>query len=95
MSVGVDEETLAALDRNLAGLSPVRVQTIIEFAIKCATDRASLGDDDFENVRAQGVTDEEIIEIISLAALGNYLNTTADSLKLKLDDTVAQALQGA
>ncbi len=93
-TVGVDEETLAALDSNLAGLSPRRVQAIVAFAKKCATDRHSLGDADYENLREQGISDEEIVEIVSLAALGNYLDTIADSLKLEVDEAIAQALQG-
>ncbi len=93
-TVGVDEETLAALDSNLAGLSPRRVQAIVSFAKKCATDRHSLGDADYEKLREQGISDEEIVEIVSLAALGNYLDTIADSLKLEVDEAIAQALQG-
>jgi uncharacterized peroxidase-related enzyme len=93
-TVGVDEETLAALDSNLAGLSPRRVQAIVAFAKKCATDRHSLGDADYESLREQGISDEEIVEIVSLAAPGNYLDTIADSLKLEVDEAIAQALQG-
>ncbi|MFQ5758006.1 MAG: carboxymuconolactone decarboxylase family protein [Acidiferrobacterales bacterium] len=93
-TVGIDEDTLAALDSDLAGLSPRRVQAIVEFAKKCATDRHNLSDADYDSVREQGISDEEIVEIISLAALGNYLDTIADSLKLEVDEAIAQALQG-
>jgi alkylhydroperoxidase family enzyme len=66
----------------------------VGFARKCATDRHSLVDADYENLREQGISDEEIVEIVSLAALGNYLDTIADSLKLEVDEAIAQALQG-
>ena len=92
MSAGIDRDTLAALERDLDGLSPVRVQAIVKLAQKCACDRESLSEADFDNVRAQGVTEQEIVEIIALSALGNFLNTVADSLKLELDDAIAQAL---
>jgi alkylhydroperoxidase family enzyme len=49
--------------------------------------------DDYENVREQGVSEEEIVEIISLAALGNFLDTIADSLKLDVDEAISAALQ--
>jgi uncharacterized peroxidase-related enzyme len=94
MSAGIDAETLAALDRDLDGLSPARVQAIIKFALKCARDRGHLGDADYEAIRAQGVTEEEILEIIALAGLANFLNTFSDSLKLELDDPIAQMLRG-
>jgi alkylhydroperoxidase family enzyme len=48
-------------------------------------------DEDFESLRRQGVSDEEIVQIISVAALCNYLNTMASALKVELDDTVADA----
>ena len=92
-TVGIDEDTLSALDSNLDALSPRRVQTIVAFAKKCATDRLNLVDEDYESVREQGVSDAEMVEIIALAALGNFLDTIADSLKLDLDEAIAQALQ--
>jgi uncharacterized peroxidase-related enzyme len=94
MSAGIDGDTLAALDRDLDGLSPMRVQAIVKFAQKCARDRANLGEADYESVRAQGVSEQEILEIIALAALANFLNTVADSLKLQIDAPIAQMLQG-
>ena len=92
MSSGIDEETLAALENDLESLSPVRVQIIIRFAEKCAFDRFSLTDADYDEVRAQGISDEEMIEIVGLTALGTYLDIIADSLKLDVDDVIKQAL---
>ena len=92
MTLGIDEETLVSLDSDLESLSPRRVQAIVKFATKCAMDRANLGDQDFEDVRQQGVSDSEIIEVISLAALANYLNTIADSLKIDVDEAIMAAL---
>lgn len=92
VSSGIEHETLEALEKDLSALSPVRVQTIVRFAEKCAMDRLNLTDADYEEVRNQGVSDEEMVEIVALAALGNYLDTIADSLKLPVDDFIAQAL---
>lgn len=92
-TVGIDEETLSALDNNLSALAPKRVQAIVSFARKCAMDPQSLVSADYEGLREQGISDEETTEIISLAALGNYLDTIADSLKLDVDEAIAEALQ--
>jgi uncharacterized peroxidase-related enzyme len=92
-TVGIDEHTLSALDSDLAALSPRRVQAIVSFARKCAMEPQNLVGDDYENVREQGVSEEEIVEIISLAALGNFLDTIADSLKLDVDEAISAALQ--
>ena len=93
-SIGVDEHTLAALDSDLAALAPVRVQAIVKFALKCAMDRHNLSDADYEEVRAQGISDAEMVEIVALAALGNYLDTIADALKIEIDGPIAEALAG-
>ncbi|HIF10173.1 MAG TPA: hypothetical protein EYQ81_10260 [Sneathiellales bacterium] len=92
MASGVDADMLEALENDLESLSPLRVQAIVKFAEKCAAAPHSLTDGDYDAVRSQGVSDEEIVEIVTLAALGNYLDTIADALKLEVDDMIAQAL---
>jgi alkylhydroperoxidase family enzyme len=48
--------------------------------------------EDYERVREQGVTDEELVEIIMVAARGKYLDTLADALKIKVESMVSEAL---
>ncbi len=91
-TLGIDEETLAALVEDLGNVSPKRVQAIIEFALKVAHDSKSLVAEDYDRVRNHGVTDEELVEIILIAALGTYGDTMADALKVKVDAPVAEAL---
>lgn len=85
-SVGVDEKTLSALQNNLSALSPRRSQKCILFAMKCAGSPSQMSEKDFEDLRVEGVSDEEIVEVIALAALGNYLDTVADALAIDIDD---------
>jgi uncharacterized peroxidase-related enzyme len=92
-TVGIDEDTLSALDNNLAALAPRRVQAIVSFARKCAMDPQSLVSKDYQDLRDQGIGDDEIVEIVSLAALGNFLDTIADSLKLDVDEAISEVLQ--
>lgn len=91
-TLGIDEETLAALVKDLGNVSPKRIQAIIEFALKVAHTPQGLVAEDYDRVREQGVTDEELVEIILMAALGNYADTLADALKIKVDSPVAVAL---
>jgi uncharacterized peroxidase-related enzyme len=93
-TLGVEEDTLAALDGDLEGLTPRRVQAIVRFAQRAALDPQGLGESDYQEVREQGVSDGEILEIIALAALGNYLDTVADAMKIDVDSVIAEALQG-
>lgn len=85
-TVGIDEDTLRALEKDLEALTPRRVQQIVKFAQKCASAPMTVTEEDYENVRAEGVSDEEIVEIIALAALGNYLDTLADAIRVDVDD---------
>ncbi len=94
MSLGIEEDTLKALSSNVEGLTPRRVQAIVSFAVKCAMDPLNLTEGDYEAVREQGMSEEEITEIITLAALGNFLDTLADSIKIELDAPIAEALRG-
>lgn len=91
-TLGIDEETLTVLVEDLGNVSPKRIQTIIEFALKAAHNPKDLVAEDYDRVREQGVTDEELIEIILIAALGNYADTLADALKVKVDAPIAEAL---
>lgn len=47
---------------------------------------------DEETLRAMGVTNAEIVEIIHLAAVGNYFDTLADALKIQVGSPVTEAL---
>jgi uncharacterized peroxidase-related enzyme len=81
-SVGVDEDMLEALVSNLDAVNPRRVQEIIKFAVRCALDPQGLTEADYDKVREQGVSDEELVEIIGWAAIAMYNDTISDTLKL-------------
>jgi uncharacterized peroxidase-related enzyme len=91
-TLGVDEETLNALVEDLSHVSPQRLRVIVEFALKVSHHPQSLTAEDYERVRAEGVADEELVEIILIAALGSYLDILADALKSEVDAQVVQAL---
>ncbi len=88
--LGVDEETLAQLVQDLGNVSPERVREIIRFALKVNSDPQGLVAADYDRVRAEGVTDEELAEIILLAAIGKMSDTMADALKIEVDPVSAQ-----
>ena len=91
-TLGIDEATLHALIHDLPHLTPERVRTTIQFALKVARAPKSLVRDDYDALRAQGVSDEEIVEIIHVAAMGNSGDVLADALKIEVDAEVSQAL---
>ncbi len=91
-SLGIDEETLESLAKNLDNVNPQRVRAIIQFALKCALDPQGLLAEDYDQVRNQGVSDAELVEIIVIAAMSNLGDTLADSLKIEVDAPVLEAL---
>lgn len=91
-SLGIDEATLAALVKDLGNVSPVRIRAIIEFALKAADTAQDLVAEDYDRVREQGITDEELVEIIHIVAMCNYLDTLSFATKIEVDPIVTQAL---
>lgn len=93
-SLGIEEETLDRLVEDLGSVNPQRVQAIIEFALKVAGDPKSLVRSDYDKVRDQGISDEEIVEIIFVSAMSAFLDTLADALQIDVDEMMSQALAG-
>lgn len=91
-TLGVDEETLEKLVKDLDNLNPKRVRAIIEFSLKVAKDPQGLVREDYDLLRNQGITDEEIIEIIMVSALSVYVDVLADALQIEVEEPVTSAL---
>lgn len=91
-NLGIDEDTLSNLVKDLDSVFPERVRTIIEFALHVSHNPQGLVEQDYQRVRDQGVTDDEIVEIILVAAIANYVDTLADALKIDVDPMISQAL---
>jgi len=91
-TLGVDEDTLDKLVKDLDNVTPQRIQTIIEFALKVAKDAQGLVRADYDKVRDQGVTEGELIEIMVIASFAKFLDTLADAVQLEVEPVVKQAL---
>ena len=66
-----------AVNHRKAGLDD-RALAMCEFALKVATDSASLTDDDFAHLGAHGFSEEDIWDIGAIAALFAYSNRMAN-----------------
>jgi uncharacterized peroxidase-related enzyme len=91
-TLGIDEETLHKLVHDLPQLTPERVRATIQFALRVARSPKTLERDDYDALRAQGVSEEELVEIIQLAALGSFGDALSDALKIDVDPAVSEAL---
>lgn len=91
-TLGIDEETLAQVAHDLGNVNPERVRVIIQFSIKMSRDPQSITNEDFDSMREFGVTDEEILEIIIVAAHAVSADIIADTLKVPVETEVYAAL---
>ena len=91
-TLGVDDATLENLANDLDNVSPKRLRAIIRFALRCAFDAQGLTTADYQQVREEGISDDELTQIIFLAALANFNDTLADSLKIEVEPEVLKAL---
>jgi uncharacterized peroxidase-related enzyme len=92
--MGVSETTLTALARDLNAVSPQRTQDILKFAVKCATEPVHLTAEDYDKVRQHGVSEVELMEVITAAGVATYFDVLADALKLDVDPLIVEALGG-
>lgn len=53
-------------------------RAILQFSVKVAQSPAEVGADDIAGLRAFGVGESEVLEIVALAAYCNFINTWAD-----------------
>jgi uncharacterized peroxidase-related enzyme len=83
--LGVDEKTLTTLLKNIDELLPERSRDIVKFAVTCARSPQALDDADFDRMRAHGLSDAELTELIAMAGLAVYANTLADATQVEPD----------
>ena len=91
-TLGIDEEMLDNLVKDLGHVSPLRIRAIINFSLRVVANPKGLTRADYDQLRDLGVTDEEILEIVLTAAFCVYLDVLADTLKPEVDTSVAEAL---
>jgi uncharacterized peroxidase-related enzyme len=75
-------ETLVADPGEIA--DPV-LRAMILFGLKCARDPQSLTDEDFASLKARGLREAEIVELIAMAGLAVYANIMADATEVEAD----------
>jgi uncharacterized peroxidase-related enzyme len=92
-TMGIDGEMLSALVKDLGHVSPERIRAIIAFSLKAARDPQGMEAEDFDRLRDLGVSDEEIMEIILVAAMSRYTNTLSDVLQIDVDSAVTETLE--
>ncbi len=84
--LGVSEEIIESCvtDPNLTEVRQPH-RAILHFALKVARAPKSVTEDDYHALREYSITDEEILEIIAIAAYCNFINTWADVSGIQIE----------
>ncbi|MEJ2447394.1 MAG: hypothetical protein P8Y37_05560, partial [Anaerolineales bacterium] len=79
-----------------AYISLQQADDAISWAEKCLkiTEKNPEEMEDFDRLRAQGVTDDEIMQILLVAAMSRYTNTLSDALQIDVDPAIIETLDG-
>ena len=83
--LGVDDETVDAVQSGLRGELPEDIREILLFGIKCAAAPEELTKEDFGHLHQYGLTQQQIIEVIATSALAVYTTIIADAMLLEPD----------
>ena len=91
-----DEETLERLadDPSGAGLSP-QDRAVFEFATRVATDAAATRQADVDALRAHGLTDTDVANVVFAVAARSFFTRVLDGLGAQLDVETADAFAPA
>jgi uncharacterized peroxidase-related enzyme len=83
--LGADPASLAALSGDLDALQPRRTREVVKFGVKCALNPAGIAESDLTVLRGHGLSDAEVVELVSMCAFSTYATIVADALKLETD----------
>ena len=92
-TLGIDDETLDVLVRDLDNVSPERLRAVVAFALKTAKSPQLLEPADYDALREHGVTDKEIVQIVTISAISVFSDIMADGLKITVEDPKYEALE--
>jgi uncharacterized peroxidase-related enzyme len=85
-----DEATLRSIDHDPTGatLSPLD-RAVYQFAAKVAADATSIGQPDVDQLRAVGLDDADIADIVFAASARSFFSRVLDALGAQLDSETA------
>lgn len=85
-TLGISEEVLQTLVADFENCPlPQREKAVIRFGLRTATAPQSVTDADYEELRAFGLNDDEIFEIVATANLFTGVNQYTDAIDLEID----------
>ena len=94
--VCADETTMRSITEHPDGAAlDLQDRAVYQFAAKVAADAASVDADDVERLRAVGLTDEEIADVVFAASARCFFTAVLDGLGAQLDVQTAETFPEA
>lgn len=93
--LGVDADNLRAIVKDIAAVEPAHIRDIVRFGVDCALDPIGITEARCDELRAHGMTDGEIIELMAMVSFSLYATNLADAMKLEIDEDFKQMLGGS
>ena len=85
-AMGMSQEVLQALVQDYTRCPlPEREKAVLRFGLLCATDPLNITEADYETLRAQDLSDDEIFEVVATAGLFSSINSFTDSAGVPID----------
>lgn len=84
--LGVKPELVESLVSNIDNISDPKLRDMVQFALKCSRDPQALTERDYDSLRAHGLNQSEIMEIIAMSAFAVYANIIADATAMEPDE---------
>ena len=91
MFMSAEELEAVAADRRDAGLDPVDV-AVMDFAEKVAVDATSVTQEDVDGLRAHGLTDADVLDVVLAAAARSFLCKAMDGVGTQPDPLSGAAI---
>ena len=85
-AIGYDSKKIEGLNLNYQSSDiSDKEKAILDFALKITNESYKIYEKDHENLKKYGLTEQQILEVISVASLQNFVNRFVDALGTELE----------
>ena len=67
---------------------------MLDFAVKLTREPTEMRESDVESLRSLGLTDEQILSVVGITCLFNFMNRLADGLGVDIEPDRQRAMDG-
>ncbi len=85
-AVGFDSKKIEELNQDYQSSSlSEKEKAVLDFSLKVTNESYKITEKDHENLKKHGMTEQQILEVISVASLHNFINRFVDALGTDLE----------